>query len=93
MILSGKKTEEYREIKSHWNQRLIEYFDLDGAIFESFDTVTFKNGYQRNAPEMIVEFKGIDIGEAKPEWSENWQGDVFRIKLGAVLSTNNLKTE
>jgi len=97
MILSGEKTEEYREVKRYWIHRLcneVEYETNWGdwnAIFNKFDTITFKNGYQKNAPEMVVEFKGIDIGEAKPEWSDNWQGDVFRIKLGAILSTKNIK--
>lgn len=29
---------------------------------------------------------GIERGKAKPEWSDNWQGDVFIIKLGNVIS-------
>ena len=111
MILSGIKTEEYREIKPYWctrfstlpydwctdielfKQQFIPHWTGFEQSFNYYDTITFKNGYQKNAPEMTIEFKGIDIGEAKPEWSDNWQGDVFRIKLGAVLSTNNLKTE
>lgn len=108
MILSGEKTEEYREIKIYWIIRLVSAIFIDEIHFNhwrenlpqhitlqhvvnNFDTITFKNGYQKNAPEMVVEFKGIDIGEAYAAWSDNWQGDVFRIKLGEILSTKNLK--
>ena len=95
MILSGENTEEYREKKDYWIDRLCDFEkclnENSYSHFKTFDTVTFKNGYQKNAPEMVVEFKGIDIGEAKPEWSDNWQGDVFIIKLGSILSTKNIK--
>lgn len=54
--------------------------------FRYFDQITFRNGYQKNAPTITVQCLGIDIGEAKPEWSDNWQGDVFRIKLGEIIN-------
>ena len=53
-----------------------------------YDAVEFKNGYSKASPTMLVEFKGLDIGEAKPEWSDNWKGDVFRIKLGEVYTVS-----
>jgi len=34
---------------------------------------------------------GIDVGKAKPEWSDNWQGDVFIISLGKILETKNIE--
>jgi len=87
MIASGEKKEEYRMIKSYWECRLIgnywklkwEFEDNGGGIvyYEEFDTVTFRNGYGKNAPEMVVECKGID----------NWPGDVFRIHLGEIISS------
>jgi len=93
MILSGKKQEEYREIKKYWNNRLLEGFSVgccvDGLQPKKFDVVVFKNGYQKNAPSMVVELKSISTGEAKPEWSENWKGKVFKIKLGVIISTKN----
>ena len=92
MIASGEKKEEYREIKRYWIQRLcneIEW-ELHGSwegICKKFDAVTFKNGYGKKAPTLTLEFKGLFIGEAKPEWSDNWQGEVFVIKLGEILPT------
>lgn len=103
MILSGEKKEEYREIKPYWYQRLIrkdefrsfdsflelwDYVAVFSSVTEKFDQITFKNGYSKNAPEITIEFKGIEIGNAKPEWSDNWQGEVFIIKLGNILKTS-----
>lgn len=86
MIASGEKREEYREVKPYWIRR----FTLKAIIFKSFDTITFRNGYAKDAPTMVVECEGITIGKARPEWSDNWQGDVFIIKLGNIIS--NTKT-
>lgn len=57
--------------------------------FKSFDQIAFRNGYGKDVPSMTVECTGIEIGTAKPEWSGNWQGEVFIIRLGKVLSKNN----
>ena len=92
MIKAGIKKEEYREVKRYWIQRLcdeVEYENNYGnweGVFKKFTHVEFKNGYGKDAPTILVEFKGIRIGEAKPEWSDNWQGDVFAISLGAVIA-------
>jgi hypothetical protein len=60
------------------------------AIKKDFTHIEFKNGYGKNSPIMLVEFKGLRIGEAKPEWSDNWKGNVFIILLGEVLLSHNL---
>lgn len=82
---------EYREvtcINSLKDQ--IEFASEDifssGVFRKNFEFVEFKNGYHKNARTMIVELLGITYGEAKSEWSDNWQGDVYIIKLGKVLS-------
>lgn len=103
MIKSGEKKEVYREVKEYWIRRLVCYrFNLsspkgiltrheDGEknLFRpDYGIVEFRNGYAKNAPSFQIECKGIDIGEPKPEWTnENWQGQVFRIKLGNILTT------
>lgn len=97
MIASGEKKEEYRERKSYWVPRLLCSFNwdkskneiqLNGGSYQvkKYDIVEFKNGYQKDAPTMQVEFKGIEIGKAVPEWSDNWQGEVFVIKLGKIIN-------
>lgn len=115
MIASGEKTEEYREIKSYWVNRLIApknftedwYPDematefkrfpdsVEGAMkvfdvkWKKFDSVKFVNGYGKNAPSVVLEFKGVSVGKATPDWSDNWQGDVFIIKLGEIIKNKS----
>lgn len=85
MIASGEKKEDYRELKDYWFDRLTENdYPLRA---KHFDFVEFKNGYAKSAPTLIVECKGIMIGDAKPEWSDNWQGGCFIISLGKVVSS------
>lgn len=50
-----------------------------------FDNNRFLNGMKKLTPQFIIEHKGISIGKAKPEWSDNWQGEVFIIKLGNII--------
>lgn len=73
-ILEGTKTEEYREIKPFWAKRL----------FQPYDTVTFRNGYDASAPLMVVEFKGV---ETKTIYHPVHHKPmvVFAVKLGRVL--------
>lgn len=54
--------------------------------FNDFDVYQARNGYAKDAPVLRRECLGITIGKAKPEWSDNWQGDVFIIKLGNNLT-------
>lgn len=118
-IKSGEKTEEYREIKPYWIDRLLDWYfreqdnhpkskeldrvnnsieevyEFNKSKFKSFDSVEFRNGYQKNAPFLKMEFKGIEIG--KPTQSGKnafkYRGsnlcDVFIIKLGKELSRSN----
>lgn len=82
MIASGEKKEEYREIKDYWIKRL--QFDIWNK--RPFHSIVFRNGYSKNAPTMTVECLGIQVGKAVPEWSDNWEGDVFVLKLGDIIN-------
>lgn len=91
LIASGVKKEEYREVKRYWEKRLISNYDElmengEGVVwFMDYDLVKFRNGYHPDSPTLLIECKGIDVGPAVPEWSDNWQGNVFRIKLGDII--------
>lgn len=108
MILSGKKKEEYRQIKPFWINRLtwhefhktiIDIDTLNAEIFANshslpdndvikrdfYEYVEFKNGYSKNAPTMIVECNGITVGNARPEWSDNFKEQCFIISLGSIV--------
>jgi len=97
MIASGVKAEEYREIKPYWVNRLAnehvgsiggDFMDKHKVAaykFKPYTHIVFKHGYAKNAPTIKVECLGISIGTAKPEWSDNWIGEVFIIKLGNII--------
>ena len=69
-ILKGEKTTEYREVTPYWSKR------LEGR---HYDVIKFKNGYAKEAPEMIVEYKGMYI-----------IGSQYAIVLGKILETKNV---
>jgi hypothetical protein len=47
-IAARTKRTEYRRASRYWKSRLREY-----------NKILFRNGYARNAPEMLVEFRGL----------------------------------
>ena len=49
-IANEQKHTEYRERKPYWRKR------LEG---KKFKTILFRNGYGKNVPEMLVEFRGL----------------------------------
>lgn len=73
-ILKGKKKVEYREIKPYWTKRLFE----DGKP-KKYDYIIFKNGYNKNCPEMKVEF--LDVRKKEQ----------YEILLGKILETHNVQ--
>ena len=92
MILSGEKTEEYREVKPYWIRRLLHYdwqdndrIFVDNGQEVEFDTITFKNGYSKDARKMVISYKGVRIGNTKEGWSDRYQTEVFVISLGKIL--------
>jgi len=58
MILSGAKTEEYREIKPYWTKRFYS---------KKYHYITFRNGYANNAPQFTIELKSITPSTRKHE--------------------------
>ena len=100
LIAAGIKKEEYRGTKMYWYDRLMDYELRERNSFtvikhyyqyKKWDAVMFKNGYAADAPSILVEFKGIDIGPAVPEWADGMKGEFFRIHLGEIIETNNIK--
>ena len=54
-------------------EKQVEVKDENGRVLYGnkpleFDTVFFRNGYQKNSPFFIAECKGIKIGFGKPKW-------------------------
>ncbi len=69
-ILKKEKTIEYRDITPYWSKR------LEGR---HYDVIKFKNGYRKDAPEMVVEYKGMYINDSE-----------YAIVLGNILETKNV---
>lgn len=89
-IVSGEKTEEYREIKPYWIQRLtIGYFEvamnvtLDDILYvkvsyRPFTHVLFINGYRKDSPRIEKEIESITIGKPKKGLCpDKWLGKEF----------------
>ena len=69
-ILKKEKTIEYRDITPYWSKR------LEGR---HYDVIKFRNGYRKDAPEMVVEYKGMYISDSE-----------YAIVLGNILETKNV---
>ena len=92
MIASGEKTEEYREIKPYWIQRLtIGYFEVAMTVtlgdiryvkasYRPFAHVLFINGYRKASPRIEKEIESISIGKPKKGMCpDKWLGHEFFI--------------
>jgi len=83
LIASGKKREEYREIKPYWTTRLVN---------KGFDVVRFRNGYSPESPVMDVEFHTIRLGFGKKAWGAQAGKKYFVISLGKVISKSGCES-
>ena len=81
MIASGRKLEEYREIKPYWETRLKTGYH--------YDAVSFRNGYSKNAPKILIECEGIFIGRGVLAWGAP-DKPAYIIKLGEIIQTHNV---
>lgn len=66
MILSGEKTEEYREIKPYYTTRLRNIWGYP-AYWGERHRVCFRNGYSKQARSFLAECT-ISIGYGDPAW-------------------------
>jgi hypothetical protein len=57
---------------------LMEYF---GVSFRPFTSITFVNGYSKNAPRFDVKCLGITIAKGNPEWGADPDQYYFVLKL------------
>lgn len=79
-IRSGEKRIEYRRVGPYWIGRFCRPIE-GGHKIRRFNTVEFRCGYSKK-DAIVFEIKNIDIG---PCPYEGWDGDYFRIHLGAQL--------
>jgi len=69
-IANGIKTIEYRKRTDYWKKR------IEG---KEYDIIKFRNGYAKDAPVMLVEYKGFWVSS---DFEEN------EIKLGKIIEVN-----
>ena len=68
-IANKKKRIEYRKQSPYWRKRLDE---------RKYDVILFRNGYAKDAPEMLVEFCGLRrYGKGRDAY--------YAIRLGRIL--------
>ena len=68
-IAEGTKTIEYRKRTDYWKKRIED---------REYDIIKFRNGYAKNAPTMLVEYGGYEVGF-------NGIGEEYQIKLGKII--------
>lgn len=78
MIASGKKREEYREIKPYWSKRLVNQK-------EQYTHIMFRNGYSKDAPRVLVEYNKLLSGLGIVEWGAPEGKAVYILRLGNVI--------
>ena len=68
-IAAGTKRIEYRQQTAYWKTRLEN---------RKYDAISFRNGYAKDAPEMLVEFRGV-------RQIRKWGKPQYAIQLGHIL--------
>ena len=93
MIVAGKKTEEYREIKPYWIKRLTTNCEVEydvavetycgKVLYRPYTHVLFINGYRKDSPRIEKEIESITIGKPKKGLcSDKWfDKEFFVIKF------------
>jgi len=88
MILNGEKTEEYREIKPFWDKRFFHLFPQiirNEVFYPIVDTITFSNGYAKDRPQFVIEFKGIEKDLGKTFWGAEIGKRYYVLQLGEII--------
>jgi ASC-1-like (ASCH) protein len=82
-IARGEKPIEYRDRTAYWRKR------LEGR---KYDAILFRNGYATDAPEMLVEFRGLRrYGRGRDAYYAIRLGRILRIKRWPGRSTTGSK--
>lgn len=87
MVLSGEKKEEYRAISDYWERRLI---DKESNFFKDFDSITFTNGYAKNARRFEIKLISISIDGGLPQWGAERNVVYYVLQLGAIINQYNI---
>jgi hypothetical protein len=71
-IASRQKRIEYRKQSPYWRKRLED---------RKYDAIQFRNGYAKDAPEMLVEYRGLRrYGRGRDAYYAIRLGNILRIR-------------
>ena len=90
VMITGEKTEEFREVKKWTTSRL---YNKDGSKKE-YKYVKFTNGYGKDRPYFICIFNRTYIGNhIKRKYSNNlnlsFENEIYVIELGEIIKLKN----
>ena len=76
------KLEDYREIKAYWTKRFISagLLNPDGTPSGKMEELTFRNGYGKNAPEILARVL-LSVGTGRPEWGAPPGETLYRLEI------------
>ncbi len=99
MILSGVKTDEYREMKPYWEKRFINYFgryydfsqDVTQLVWNNqIKNIVFRNGYGNDKPQFTAECT-ISEGYGKEEWGAEKDKKYYVLKIHRIFEEKNIE--
>ena len=93
MILSGEKTEEYRENTEYWRMRLIQEVGRMASAGELSFLLALRNGYRSDSPKVIVEIDSITFGTGKPEWGAAPGEYYLRLHIKRVVKPGERRSD
>jgi hypothetical protein len=62
---------------------LFNYFGVESTMH--YDTITFRNGFKKNAPEVVVEFKGFEFRGGIEKWGAVQGESYFVLLIGKII--------
>ncbi|GAB1351347.1 hypothetical protein MASR1M12_00770 [Erysipelotrichia bacterium] len=91
MFASGDKTEEYREVKPHWQRIFANGLIKIGGIYHNPESVIvcFSHGYRKNRPQLYFRCRGLEVRNGRPSWGAEPGKKYFVIKIGETISEIN----
>lgn len=83
MILSGKKKEEYREIKQYYTSRFQNLYDDARTAYPKDVEICFRNGYSSNSPSFIA-VCDIKRGIGNPKWGATPNTEYYILEIHTI---------
>lgn len=83
MILSGVKTEEYREMTPYYQVRFENLWKLDQFNGSAIREIWFRNGYSGDSPSFVAKCT-LRTGDGKAEWGAEPGKQYYVLKIHEI---------